>query len=124
MPKTILIVEDYEDSRKFVKLLVESLGYRVAEAESAVEAIKIVINDKPDLILMDLAMPDVDGLAATKVIRGLTGKDLPIIAVSGYDIDDELALDAGCNELICKPLSEAFLERLLTKYLNDKSTIN
>jgi CheY-like chemotaxis protein len=67
---------------------------------------------------MDLGMPDIDGLAVTKVIRGLEeGSKLPIIAVTAYGVDDSQALEAGCNELIFKPIDVLSLEPILSKYL-------
>ena len=118
MTKKVLIVEDYEDARSFMKTLVESYGYQALEARNGEEAIKIAHRDQPDLILMDLEMPIIDGLATTRVIRGLDEEArVPIIAVTAYGIDDVQALEAGCDELIFKPLDVDSLEPLLSKYL-------
>ncbi|HXG86409.1 MAG TPA: response regulator [Pyrinomonadaceae bacterium] len=119
MTKKVLIVEDYADSRGFMKSLIESYGYQVLEAVNGEEAINITRYGHPDLILMDLAMPIMDGLATTRVIRGLAeGAKLPIIAVSAYgESFCSQALEAGCNDLIFKPVNIDTLEPILNKYL-------
>lgn len=119
MTKKILIVEDYADSRGFMKSLVESFGYQVLEAANGEEAVSIAQYGHPDLILMDLAMPIMDGLATTRVIRGFeNGAKLPIIAVSAYgESFCAQALEAGCDDLIFKPVNIDALEPILNKYL-------
>ncbi len=69
LPKTILVVEDYEDSRILLKYLLEKLGYQVLEANDGWKAVESVKRQVPDLILMDMALPSVDGISATKLIR-------------------------------------------------------
>ena len=87
MSKKVLIAEDYADTRSFMKFLVESYGYQVLEATDGQEAVETVQHEKPDLVLMDLAMPVMDGLAATRVIRGFDGMSkLPIIAVTALSL--------------------------------------
>ena len=117
--KKVLIVEDYADSRKFMKTLVESYGYRVIEAIDGEEAVQMAKYGHPDLILMDLAMPIMDGLATTRVIRGFEDMErMPIVAVSAYgEAYYRQALEAGCDDLISKPLEIAALEPILNKYL-------
>jgi CheY-like chemotaxis protein len=119
MTKKVLIVEDYADSRGFLKSLVESYGYQVLEANNGEEAVKLAQYGHPDLILMDLALPVMDGLAATRVIRGLEdGANTPIIAVSAFgDSYYSQAIEAGCDALINKPFDFATLEPYLNKYL-------
>lgn len=119
MAKKVLIAEDYADTRSFMKFLVESYGYQVLEATDGQEAVKTVQHEKPDLVLMDLAMPIMDGLAATRVIRGFDGMArLPIIAVTAHGQSYyRLALEAGCDDLINKPLDFATLEPVLNQYL-------
>src|SRR4028118_1488341 len=106
MPKTILIVEDFEDSRILLKYLLERLGYEVLEAEDGFKAMEIAKRHIPDLIFMDMALPLINGLSATKIIRQFkeTSK-IPIIAItaSGEFIYPQ-AIEAGCNDLILKPL--------------------
>ena len=105
--KTLLLVEDTEDNRFMMRRLLEMEGYRVVEARNGEEAVKVAKDEKPALILMDLSLPIIDGLAATKLIRRMPEfKDVPIIAVSAHDIADfqEEALTAGCNRYITKPI--------------------
>lgn len=120
MNKKVLIVEDYADSRGFLKSLVESYGYQVLEANDGEEAVKLAQYGHPDLILMDLALPIMDGLAATRVIRGLEdGAKMPIIAISAFgESHYAQALEAGCNDLINKPFDFATLEPYFNKYLS------
>jgi len=119
MAKKVLIVEDYEDSRELMKLLVQSFGYEPIEACCGVEAVLSVKGEIPDLILMDIALPDIDGLTATKLIREyLRGREVPIIAVtaSGGAYYQE-AMQAGCNKIISKPFDIDLLEPVLSQYL-------
>ena len=120
MPKKkVLIVEDYEDSRSFMKFLVESYGYQVVEAADGIEAIDRFRQQQPDLILMDISLPMVDGLTATKTIRKFDeASKLPIIAVTAFGKSYyEKAIEAGCNDLIDKPLDFQTLEPILNQYL-------
>jgi CheY-like chemotaxis protein len=115
----ILIVEDYEDSRLFMKFIIESYGYEVSEAADGFEAIESFKHDDPDLILMDIAMPVMDGLTATKAIRKLKdGAEIPIIAVTAHGRQFyQQAIEAGCNDLISKPIDFDSFEPFLHRYL-------
>lgn len=119
MNRTILIVEDYEDTRIFMKVLVESYGYQVTEAAHGLEAIESIRHHFPDLILMDISMPVMDGLTATKAIRKFKGTaKIPIIAVTAFGKQFyERAMEAGCNDLIKKPVDLDKLEPLLHRYI-------
>lgn len=119
MSKKVLIVDDYADTRSFMKFLIESYGYQALEAADGQEAVESVQRQIPDLVLMDLAMPIMDGLAATRVIRGFDGTTkLPIIAVTAHGQSYyRMALEAGCDDLINKPLDFAALEPVLHQYL-------
>ncbi len=106
MSKTILVVEDFEDARRMIKFLLEDMGYEVLEAEDGWKAVESVKRQKPDLIFMDMALPKMNGLSATKIIRELKETSAtPIIALtaSGEYLYQQ-ALDAGCNDFITKPL--------------------
>lgn len=119
MPKKILIVEDSEDTRGFMKYLIESYGYEAIEAADGIEALDRFKKHLPDLILMDMSLPTVGGLTATKAIREVdaTGK-VPIIAITAFGKSYlERAIEAGCNDLICKPLDFNVLHPLIEKYL-------
>jgi CheY-like chemotaxis protein len=119
MLKKILIAEDYADTRSFMKHLIESYGFQALEASDGQQAVEAVRREHPDLVLMDLAMPVMDGLDATRTIRKFDGKSrLPIIAVTAHgESFYRQALEAGCDDLINKPLDFAALEPILNQYL-------
>ncbi len=117
-PLTVMVVEDFEDNRFMMRRLLEMSGYRVVEAINGQEAVETARRELPDLILMDLSLPLLDGLAATRRIR--EQKELskvPIIAVSAHDTADfhADALAAGCNEYVTKPIDFDQLEELLNR---------
>ena len=115
MPKKVLIVEDYEDTREFMKFLVETYGYQVIEAADGIEAIEQVKQLHPDLVLMDISLPVVDGLTATRAIREFDARyetaDHRRYAFGKYYHDK--AIEAGCNDLIDKPVDFDMLEPIL-----------
>ncbi|MBA3357233.1 MAG: response regulator [Pyrinomonadaceae bacterium] len=114
---SVLLVEDTEDNRMMMRRLLELSGYRVSEAVNGVEAVKAAERETPDIILMDLSLPIVDGLAATRRIRQLPDlATVPIIAVSAHDTADfhAEALAAGCDAYITKPIDYTELEDLIT----------
>lgn len=119
MSKTILIVEDYADIRTMMKFLVQSYGYEVIEAADGQEAVERAKQFPPDLILMDLSLPIMDGLTATQQIRKFDGyAKIPIIAVTAYGNSYyRRAIEAGCDDLINKPLDFNNLEPILKQYL-------
>lgn len=112
----IMIVDDNEDLREMLRFMVERLGYQVVEAENGREAIEIVRRRCPDLILMDLSMPVMDGLVATRLLREVEDMcDVPIIAISANRREQSQAdaLAAGCNEYLTKPVNFHQLNTLL-----------
>ena len=118
--KRVLLVEDFEDSRFSLSKLLEIEGYEVLEAVDGAQAINLALSAKPDLILMDLSLPIVDGLSATKRIREHESMTrVPIIALSAHDISDfqDRATDAGCTDYITKPIDFEALMIIVTKYL-------
>src|SRR5215213_6897164 len=119
MSKTILLVEDYDDSREMLKFHLENIGYRVIEAANGYEAIECVKQEPPDLILMDMSMPEIDGLAATRHIKELADTDeIPVICVTAHDsFYSEKAIEAGCKEVISKPVDLENLNKILEGYL-------
>jgi CheY-like chemotaxis protein len=119
---TILLVEDTEDNRFMMRRLLEMSGYRVVEATNGEEAVKFAEAESPHLILMDLSLPVIDGLAATRLIRKCPElKSTPIIAVSAHDTSDfqSEALQAGCNRYITKPIDFNELEQLIVQLLEN-----
>jgi CheY-like chemotaxis protein len=119
MGRKVLLVEDYEDTRLFMKFLLESYGYEVTEAVDGLEAIESFKHHFPDLILMDIAMPQMDGLTATKEIRQLSkGAEIPIIAVTAHGKQFyEKAIEAGCDDVVSKPIDFDSFEPILNQYL-------
>ena len=119
MQKKVLIVEDSEESRSFMKFLVESYGFQVIEASDGIEALDKFKKNHPDIVLMDMSLPMVNGLITTKAIResDTTGKVL-IIAITAFGKSYyEQAIEAGCNDLISKPIDAALLESILNNQL-------
>jgi CheY-like chemotaxis protein len=119
---TVLLVEDTEDNRFMMRRLLEMSGYRVVEATNGEEAVRLAQSERPDLILMDLSLPVIDGLAATRAIRKLDGLGkVPIVAVSAHDTSDFQAdaLEAGCDSYITKPIDFSQLELLISRLLGN-----
>ena len=118
--KRILVVEDNETNRYLIGFMLEKSGYEVIEARDGAEGIALAVQEKPDLILMDIQLPDMDGLEATRRIRASEAEsDIPIIALTSYAMpgDREKALAAGCNGYITKPIDvETFIAEI-EKYL-------
>ena len=112
----VLVVEDFEDNRFMMRRLLEMSGYRVVEAVNGKQAVEAAERERPDIILMDLSLPMLDGLAATRRIRAHDGLGkVPIVAVSAHDSADfhAEALAAGCNEYVTKPIDFDQLIQLL-----------
>jgi len=115
-PRTILVVDDFDDTRLLLRTWLERRGFRVIEAENGIQAINQAETESPDLIIMDMQMPQLDGLAATRRIRKLESMNsVPIVAVSAYGADQfrEQALAAGCNEYVSTPFEPATLEGII-----------
>lgn len=121
MTKKVLIVEDYEDSRVLLKLLVESFGYEALVAKNGKEAIQIANEEVPDLIMMDIALPVMNGIEATKIIKNSVDiSHIPIIAITAHGVViDKEAIKAGCIEVINKPLDYHNFLPILQKYLDE-----
>lgn len=114
--RTVLVVDDFDDTRLLLRTWLERRGFRVVEAENGIQAISQAENELPDLIIMDLQMPQLDGLSATRHIRGLKAlSSVPILAVSAYGAGQfrEQALAAGCDEYVSTPFEPASLEGII-----------
>ena len=114
--RTILIVEDSEDARYFMRLALENQGYLIIEAENGAKAVELAESERPDIILMDLSLPVMDGIEATEKIRA--GKKLdgvPIIAVTAHQETDFRvgAKAAGFDAYVTKPIDIDFLGDLI-----------
>jgi CheY-like chemotaxis protein len=115
-----LLVEDFEDSRFMMRRLLEMAGYGVVEASDGEQAVELAREVAPALILMDLSLPKLDGLAATRRIREHKGAaKTPIVAVSAHDSPESRneALEAGCDEYVTKPIDFDQLRDLLERFL-------
>jgi CheY-like chemotaxis protein len=119
---TILVAEDNEDNRFIMKMLLEMRGYRVVTAANGLEALVNAEREHPDLILMDLRMPLLNGLATTRQLRQHADarlRQLPVIALSAYDPTQHraVAIAAGCNDYVTKPIDYDGLEKLIETFL-------
>lgn len=109
---TILVVDDKEESRAFVAELLTSVGFRTCEASNGSEALIVFEKEEPDLVLMDMRMPVMDGYTATRRMKAANAKKkAPVIAVSASALDEQRneILDSGADELICKPFKDSEL---------------
>jgi CheY-like chemotaxis protein len=114
--QTILIVEDSDDARYFMRLALEDLGYLVLEAEDGGRGVELAAAERPDIILMDLSLPVLDGIAATQKIRACDGLSAtPIIAVTAHQETDFRtgAKAAGFDAYVTKPVDIDFLGELI-----------
>jgi CheY-like chemotaxis protein len=120
MPKKILVVEDYADSRSMLVYLLQSLGYEITEAASGTQALERAVSDKPHLILMDVALPEMTGVDAAKALKqNPTTAHIPIIAYSALSSRQwrEKALDAGMVEYLAKPVSVDVIKDTIAKHI-------
>ena len=120
MSKCILVVEDQEDNRQIVRDLLTITDYEVTEAENGEEALASVAKQRPDLILMDIQLPIMDGYEATRRLKADPAlRAIPIIAVTSYALsgDEEKARAAGCDDFVPKPFSPRELLAKIRKYL-------
>ena len=126
LPK-ILLVEDFDDTRLMMKMWLEKRGYRVIEAETGEKAITLAQREAPDLIIMDVMMPGMNGLDATQRIRQYQAlRRTPIVAVSAYGAEEyrRLAIQAGCNEYVSTPFEPTALAELIKSLLAGGESAN
>ena len=118
-----MVVEDKELNMKLVRGLINIGGYRMLEASDAEYGIQLIRKQRPDLVLMDIQLPGMDGLSATKILKENPNlKHIPIVALTSYAMegDKEKALEAGCAGYITKPIdTRNFLETLSQYFKND-----
>ena len=117
---TIMVVEDYDDTRELLKHALEVKGYHVLEAANGQEAVDLAERERPDLILMDLDLPILDGIAATNKIRQHSRMEkVPIVAVTAYPLSYTRvkAFARGCNEYMSKPIDLEELDEVIVRYL-------
>ena len=126
MHKTILLVEDNEVNRRLAGFLLRSHGYQVREATTAAAAFEMVDKERPDLIVMDIQLPGMDGLEITRKLKGQPATaDIPVIAVTSYAMkgDREKALAAGCAGYVTKPIDKNTFIQEVAAHVSNKSKI-
>jgi two-component system cell cycle response regulator DivK len=120
MSKCILMIEDHEENRRLLRDLLTSVGYMLIEAVNGEDGVIMAENHRPDLILMDIQLPGVDGYETTRRIKAQPAlRHIPIIAVTSYAMsgDDVKALEAGCDAYVTKPFSPRALLAKIREYL-------
>ena len=122
MSKRILVVEDQPDNRKIIRDVFAPTGYEIIEAENGEEALAAIAKARPDLILMDMQLPIMDGYTATRRIKADPAlRSIPVIAVTSYALsgEEKKAREAGCDDYIPKPYSPRELLAKVRQYLSD-----
>ena len=120
MKRRILVIEDHEDNRRILRYLLTSAGYEVIEAITGEEGVASAEAQRPDLILMDIQLPGLDGYEATRRIKANADlRRIPIIVVTSYALsgDDVKALAAGCDAYVTKPFNPRQLLAKIQEYL-------
>ena len=117
--KLILVAEDEDSNFELVRIVLAK-RYRLIRAKNGIEAVTFSEDEKPDLILMDIRMPDMNGLDATRIIKEVN-HDVPIIALSAYAFDENIreAKNAGCDGFLAKPFRVEDLIEVVNKYIKD-----
>jgi two-component system cell cycle response regulator DivK len=114
--KRLLVVEDNEVNLYLIRFMLEKAGYEVVAAKDGMTGVEMAVSEKPDLIIMDIQLPDINGLEATRRIRSSeTDREIPIVALTSYAMtgDREKALAAGCTGYIEKPIKpESFIQEI------------
>jgi two-component system, cell cycle response regulator DivK len=125
--KTILVVEDFEDNRFMMRSLLEMSGYKVIEACNGREAVEIAKRKCPDLVLMDVSLPEMDGINATRHIRQIQNLcNVPIVIVSAHGTKEfqQVAREAGSDAYMVKPIDYDYLDALICKLLDKKEMVS
>ena len=120
MSRCVLIVEDQEDNRKILRDLLSNAGYDLIEAANGEEGVALALSKRPNLILMDIQLPVMDGYEATHRIKSNPElKSIPVIAVTSYALsgDEKKALEAGCDAYVAKPYSTRHLLAKIDQFL-------
>jgi len=120
MSRRILVVEDHEENRRIMRDLLTSAGYEMIEAVTGEDGVTLAERERPDLILMDIQLPGIDGYETTRRIKANPAlRAIPIIAVTSYALsgDDVKAREAGCNDYVTKPFSPRALLGKIREYL-------
>ena len=121
MPKTILIVEDNDLNMKLFNDLLQVNGYNTMQTKSGMEALQLTREHRPDLILMDIQLPEISGLEVTKRLKADNDlKHIPVVAVTAFAMkgDEEKILEGGCEGYIAKPISVPSFLETIAKFIN------
>ena len=121
-PHSILIVDDYEDSRQMMRKLLEMIGYSVLEADNGLDAVRITQQKRPSLVIMDLGLPLLSGMDAARMIHETPEtSEIPIIVLSAYDaaIAEDDAIACGCSAYLTKPVDYTTLENTIRTLLGE-----
>jgi two-component system cell cycle response regulator DivK len=124
MSQRILVVEDQEDNRRIIRDLLASVGYQMIEALDGESGVRLAEAERPDLILMDIQLPGVDGYEATRRIKANPElRSIPVIVVTSYALsgDDVKAMQAGCDAYVAKPFSPRQLLSKIREFLAETS---
>lgn len=122
----ILIVDDNVTNLKLVRVLLETEGYTIRTASHASEALRVLLDFRPQLILMDIQLPDIDGLTLTRQLKAdPQTADITVVALTAYAMkgDEEKALASGCSGYITKPVDTRQLVRQVEQYLELPSSV-
>jgi CheY-like chemotaxis protein len=124
LSRSILVAEDHPDSRDALRTLLEAYGYQVFVAGDGAEAVQRAVEIHPDLILMDLMMPGVDGMEATRRLRSESEfRDVPIVALTAMEGGKDRALAAGFNDFVSKPINLPTFLRKLESWLSPPDAV-
>ncbi|WP_336486644.1 response regulator [Methylobacterium nigriterrae] len=120
--KRILVVEDTEDNRRILRDLLTGAGYALLEATDGSGGVELAVQEKPDLVLMDIQLPVMDGYEATRRLKAdPSTRHIPVVAVTSYALsgDEGKALAAGCDAYVAKPFSPRKILGLVRQILNE-----
>jgi two-component system, cell cycle response regulator DivK len=124
VPKRILIVEDNELNMKLLNDVLEAYGYDIVKTDSGAAVLELARTHRPDLVLMDIQLPDVSGLDAVRQLKGDSEtREIPVIAVTAFAMagDERRALDSGCDGYIAKPIMLREFLATIEEYLSGKT---
>ena len=124
MPKRVLIVEDNELNMKLFNDLLEQSGYQTIQTRSGVEAVELIRTRRPDLVLMDIQLPEVSGLQVIRWVKDDEAlRQIPIIAITAFAMkgDEEKIREGGCDAYLSKPISVVKFLETIRRYLSDPS---
>jgi two-component system cell cycle response regulator DivK len=113
----VLLVEDIDDNRDLFRIMLERFGHEVIEATNGKEGVQAAVHSNPDLVLMDLSMPETDGIEATAALRAISSfSRVPIIAITAHSQWKERAFTAGCDAYLVKPITPEDLGATLARF--------